>query len=45
MIYPLMASALALAVHAWVAFGRRPASERDIAREVARLHAEGFPHR
>jgi hypothetical protein len=36
-IYPLIGGMIALALHAWVAFGRRPASELDIAREMARL--------
>jgi 2TM domain len=36
-MYPLIAGAIALGVHAWIAFGRRPASEREIADEIARL--------
>jgi hypothetical protein len=38
-IYPLIAGTLALAVHAWIAFGRRPATEAEIEREVERLAA------
>ena len=38
-IYPLIAGTLALAVHAWAAFGRRPATEAEIEREVERLTA------
>ena len=30
-----------LAVHAWIAFGRRPPSEREIELEVARLQDAG----
>jgi hypothetical protein len=29
----------ALAVHAWIAFGRRPATEREIAEEIERLRS------
>ena len=39
-IYPLMAGTLALLVHAWIVYGRRPPTERDIAREVKRLKSE-----
>ncbi len=39
-IYPLIAGTLALATHAWIAFGRGPATEREIAREIERLRAE-----
>src|SRR5215210_440661 len=39
-IYPLIAGTLALAVHAWIAFGRSPATEREIAYEVERLRSE-----
>jgi hypothetical protein len=36
-MYPLIAGAIALGVHAWIAFGRRPATELEIAREIERL--------
>ncbi len=36
-IYPLIAGTLALATHAWSAFGREPATEPEIAREIERL--------
>jgi len=36
-MYPLIAGTLALAVHWWVAFNRRPVTEAEITREVARL--------
>jgi H+/Cl- antiporter ClcA len=36
-IYPLIAGTVALAIHAWIAFGRRPATEREIAEEIERL--------
>jgi hypothetical protein len=38
-VYPLIAGALAFAVHAWVAFGRRPPTESEIARELEQLSA------
>jgi hypothetical protein len=38
-MYPLVAGALALGIHAWIAFGRRPTSERDIAAEIERLRS------
>ncbi len=38
-IYPLIAGTLALATHGWIAFGREPASEREIAREVEHLRS------
>ncbi len=38
-IYPLIAGTLALATHAWIVFGREPATERDIAREMERLRS------
>ena len=38
-IYPLLAGTLALATHGWMAFGREPATEREIAREVERLRS------
>jgi hypothetical protein len=36
LMYPLIAGAVALGVHAWIAFGRRPVSEREIAAEIER---------
>jgi hypothetical protein len=39
-MYPLIAGTLALAVHAWVALGRRPLPEADIRREVGRIQGE-----
>ena len=39
-IYPLIGGLIALALHAWAAFGRRPASELDVAREMARLRGD-----
>ena len=39
-IYPLIAGTLALAVHAWIVFGRRPVSEREIAEETERVRSE-----
>jgi hypothetical protein len=38
-MYPLIAGAIALGVHAWIAFGRRAASEREIAEEIERLRS------
>ena len=38
-IYPLIAGTLALATHGWIAFGREPASEREITREIERLRS------
>lgn len=38
-IYPLVAGTLALASHAWLAFGREPATEAEITREMERLSA------
>ena len=38
-IYPLIAGTLALATHAWIAFGREPATEGEIAREMERLRS------
>ena len=35
-MYPLLAGAVSLAVHGWVAYGRRPPTEYDIEREIAR---------
>ncbi|MFN8185670.1 MAG: 2TM domain-containing protein [Gaiellales bacterium] len=39
-MYPLIGGTLALAVHAWLAFVRRPLTEGEIEREVERLRAE-----
>jgi hypothetical protein len=39
-MYPLIAGTLAVAVHAWVAFGRRPLTEADIQREVGRMDGQ-----
>ena len=39
-IYPLIAGTLAVAVHAWVAFGRRQLTEADIRREVGRIEGQ-----
>jgi 2TM domain len=36
-MYPLIAGAVSVVIHAWIAFGRRPASEREIAQEIERL--------
>jgi len=36
-IYPLIAGTLALGTHWWAAFGREPAGEHEIAREMERL--------
>jgi hypothetical protein len=38
-VYPLVAGAIALGVHAWIAFARRPTSERQIAEEIERLRS------
>jgi 2TM domain len=38
-MYPLIAGAIALGVHAWIAFGRRPATERQIVDEIERLRS------
>ena len=38
-IYPLIGGTLALATHGWIAFGRQPATEHDIAREIERLRS------
>jgi hypothetical protein len=40
-MYPLIAGAVALAVHAWIAFGRRPVGEQEIAQEIERLRVGG----
>jgi hypothetical protein len=39
-IYPLIAGTVALGVHAWIVFGRRPATEADVAREIERLRGQ-----
>ena len=36
-MYPLIAGTLALGVHWWIAFNRRPVTEEEIMREAARL--------
>jgi protein-S-isoprenylcysteine O-methyltransferase Ste14 len=36
-IYPLVGLGLALTLHAWNTFGRKPISEREIQREVDRI--------
>ena len=36
-IYPLVAGTVAIAVHAWVVFGRRPMTDDEITRELARM--------
>lgn len=36
-IYPVLAGTFAVVLHAWIAFGRQPATEADIRREVHRL--------
>ena len=38
-MYPLIAGTLALAVHAWITFGRRPTTEGEITREIERLRS------
>ena len=38
-IYPLIGGTLALATHGWIAFGREPATEREITREMERLRS------
>jgi len=39
-IYPLIGGTIAVAVHAWIAFGREPATEAEVEREIERLRAE-----
>jgi hypothetical protein len=39
LMYPLTAGLVALAVHAWIAFGRRPPSEGAIEAEIERLRS------
>jgi 2TM domain len=36
-IYPVLAGTLALALHAWIAFGRQPVTEADVNRELERM--------
>jgi len=36
-IYPVLAGTVALAVHAWIAFGRQPVTEQEVTREVERM--------
>jgi hypothetical protein len=36
-VYPLVAGAISVAVHAWIAYGRRAITERELADEIARL--------
>ena len=38
-VYPFIALHAVLAVHAWIAFGRRPTTEREIEREMERLRS------
>jgi len=39
-IYPLMAGTMALLIHGWIAFGRRTATEADVAQEIRRMTAD-----
>jgi 2TM domain len=39
-MYPLIAGTLAVAIHAWVALGRRLLTEGDIRREVSRIEGQ-----
>jgi hypothetical protein len=39
-IYPLVAGTLALMLHAWIVFVRRPTTEDEIAREIERLETQ-----
>jgi 2TM domain len=41
-MYPLAAGAVALAVHAWIAFGRRPPTEREIDGEIKRIQTGSY---
>jgi hypothetical protein len=41
-MYPLAAGAVALAVRGWIAFGRRPPTEREIDGEIKRMQAGGY---
>lgn len=36
-IYPVLAGTFALALHAWIAFGRQPVTEADVNRELERI--------
>jgi hypothetical protein len=36
-IYPLIAGTIALAIHAWIAFGRQPVTDADVSRELERM--------
>jgi hypothetical protein len=36
-IYPVLAGTFALALHAWIAFGRQPTTEDDVTRELERM--------
>jgi hypothetical protein len=42
LMYPLAAGAVALVVHAWIAFGRRPPTEREVDGEIKRMQAAGY---
>ena len=39
-MYPLIAGTLALAIHAWSVFGREPATDDQVRREIERLRTE-----
>ena len=39
-VYPLLAGTLAVFVHAWVAFGRSPTTDEEIACEIERLERQ-----
>ena len=36
-IYPVLAGTFALALHAWIAFGRQPTTDEDVSRELERM--------
>lgn len=38
-MYPLIAGTLAVAVHAWIAFGSAPVTDDDVDREIERLRS------
>jgi hypothetical protein len=38
-VYPVLGIALLLGLNAWVTFGRKPVTERDIEREIEKLTA------
>jgi hypothetical protein len=38
-IYPVLAGTFALALHAWIAFGRQPVTEADVNRELERIES------